>query len=744
MTATSSDTAPAEGPAPPRGHRGWDVVLSLLAVFAVGVAQPFLDLLGRNAEFLVAHDVSRIGVVLLGLGVTFVPPLAAALVVLGVRRASAAGGVLVHAGFLALFTAVAVLIAVRIGGAGSALPGLVVLMVAVGVGVGAALLYQRSAALRRIARVAAIAAPVVVGLFLLATPARGIALPTEQQAVDVVAGDTLPPVVFVIFDELPVASLLDRSGEIDPALFPAFAGLAGDATFFRNTTTVHPTTVDAVPAALSGTYAKPSSLPVAGDFPTNLLALLQGSHTVRAAEPLSDLCTTMCRTFGSDASEGSVGELVHDLEVVAAHLVVPEAFAERLPAVDAAWRGFAPPATEGKRASAKPEAKAGKALDPAEKRAAVQARNRRQRAKLGARAPGPASPAGSFRRFLPNITPAPDPTVHFLHTLLPHRPWLYLPDGRRHTTRELHDRRGEPASDGRVWVDQPWPVAQAHQLHLLQIQFTDRLLGRLISRLKDQGLYDRAVIVVTADHGVSMIPGTSGRDLEAGSFGQLGSVPLLIKAPGQQQPEVNDRPLETVDILPTILDLMDVEPPAGLDGRSAFTPGPDRTERVAYAPDGTPWAFKVEQQPWAPAVEEKYRLFAAADGSLQPFQLAPDGTRELLGTSVEEAATGAAAAGLGVELDTPGAFDAVDLTAEAIPAAIRGVVHGVEEGSRPLTVAVAVNGTIGAVTRAELGDGTPGGFRAVIPPDLLRDGRNTVQFFAVGADGALSEISLSP
>ena len=744
MTATPQDPAPREAAGPRRGIRGWDVVLSLLAVFAVGVAQPFLDLLGRNAEFLVAHDVGRAGVVLLGLGVTFVPPLAAAVVVLALGRASLPGGATVHAGFLALFTAVAVLIAVRIGGAGRALPGLVVLLIAVAIGLGAALAYQRSAALRRISRVAAVAAPVVVGLFLFATPAKGIVSPTELQVAEAVSGTTLPPVVFVVFDEFPVASLLDRQGRIDSNLYPAFAELAEDATFFRNTTTVHPTTVDAVPAALSGTYAKPSSLPVAGDFPTNLLALLQQTHTVRASEPLSDLCTTTCRTYGGDASRGSAAELVKDLQVVVSHLVVPEAFAAKLPAVDAGWRGFAAPEGTKDGPSVPSEAGTDGLMDPAEKRAAVQARNRRKRAELGATGPRPSGPAEAFRQFLPHITPDPEPTLHFIHTLMPHRPWLYLPDGRRHTSRALHDQRREPAFNGRSWIEQPWPVSQAYQVHLLQVQYTDKLVGRLIKRLKNVGMYERSLVVLTADHGISMSPGTSARDLEADTFGALGSVPLLIKGPHQKQGDVIDRPLESVDILPTILELMKVEPPPGLDGQSGFAQGPERTERHSYAPDGTPWTFPAEPKPWQEVVDRKYEIFGSADGTLQPFRLAPAGTRDLIGAATDERALGSAPVGLRVTLDTPRAYDNVDLAADDIPAAIRGVVKGVREDADPLTLAISVNGTIAAVTRAELGNGTVGGFRAILPPSTLRDGRNRVEVLVVGQDGTLASLPKGP
>ena len=58
---------------------------------------------------------------------------------------------------------------------------------------------------------------------------------------------TRRPVLLVVLDELPLASLLDEGDRIDPEQFPNLARLAEDATWYRNTTGVSPTTPEAVP-----------------------------------------------------------------------------------------------------------------------------------------------------------------------------------------------------------------------------------------------------------------------------------------------------------------------------------------------------------------------------------------------------------------------------------------------------------------------------------------------------------------
>ncbi len=58
----------------------------------------------------------------------------------------------------------------------------------------------------------------------------------------------------VVFDEFSIESLLDGSGRVDASLYPELRELAGDATWYRNETTVAPYTEAAVPAILTGEF----------------------------------------------------------------------------------------------------------------------------------------------------------------------------------------------------------------------------------------------------------------------------------------------------------------------------------------------------------------------------------------------------------------------------------------------------------------------------------------------------------
>ncbi len=101
----------------------------------------------------------------------------------------------------------------------------------------------------------------------------------------------------------------------------------------------------------------------------------------------------------------------------------------------------------------------------------------------------------------------------------------------------------------------------------------DHHIGRVVSYLKEQGLYDNTLIVVTSDHGDNL-----------GDHWQVGKntyhdttfyVPLIIRSPGEAydgpRGHVVDAFTENVDVMPTILDLIGCEVPVQCDGH-ALTP----------------------------------------------------------------------------------------------------------------------------------------------------------------------------
>src|ERR671920_2488451 len=52
---------------------------------------------------------------------------------------------------------------------------------------------------------------------------------------------------------------------------------------------------------------------------------------------------------------------------------------------------------------------------------------------------------------------------------------------------------------------------------------------------------------------------------------EIAPIPVLIKAPGQTKPRIDDAWVETIDILPTIFDILNLDPRVKMDGKSAFS-----------------------------------------------------------------------------------------------------------------------------------------------------------------------------
>lgn len=99
------------------------------------------------------------------------------------------------------------------------------------------------------------------------------------------------------------------------------------------------------------------------------------------------------------------------------------------------------------------------------------------------------------------------------------------------------------------------------------IAYFDSQLGELFSELKKRGLYDDALIIFISDHGEEF--NEHGEFIHNQTYEENIRIPLLIKFPGNKYSGkmVND-PVETVDIMPTILDYLGIAPDSYLQGRS--------------------------------------------------------------------------------------------------------------------------------------------------------------------------------
>jgi hypothetical protein len=554
--------------------------LHLFVLCSFAVAQPLFNLLGRNGEFFGARGSTRWEVVLFALSLVLVPP--ALLLAVEAATPRRVRGY-VHAVFVAGLVGLLVLQGIRATGA----PGWALAAAAGAAGAVAAALYVRAPVARLVVTALAPAPLLFLALFLLDSNASRLTLSGTPSAYAASASPQAP-LVMVVFDELPTNSLLDTQGRVDPVRFPHFAALQRSSTWFANESVVSEGTLQGVPALLTGLYPRAGELPVYHDHPRNLFTLLGSDAHLHVFETETHLCPPkLCHT--SSGSLGSrMGSLYADTSVVYLHELLPDDLARGIPSVSSGWQDF------------------------------------------WQNGSGEADPERRFQRFLPTLRPTRGPALWYLHFLLPHSPWRFLPSGRR------YEIRPSPGWSGaEVWNGNQAAVDQYWQRHLFQLGFADRLLGKLVARLRAIGLYDRSLLVVTADEGLSFRAGQKRRPASTANLQDIAYVPLLVKLPHQRQSHIARRPTQSVDVLPTIASSLGVKLPWRVDGQNLFSPS-HRERFVVLAKDHgkrfvVPAAKLAALR--AAALRRQLALFGSGEPLSTLFAVGPD--RALLGRPFE-------------------------------------------------------------------------------------------------------------
>src|SRR5215210_3958468 len=476
----------------------------LLAASGFALAQPLFDLLGKNAEFFAVRGSTPREIVLFALVVTFGPALALlALELLAAAVSTLAARVLHHVflAFLGAVFGVQALKRVNVNGTAVLIAGAVL------IGVALAVAAWRLRPARSFLTVLSAAPLLFLALFLLDSPVSKLVVSSGAAQAAAIRIRATTPVVFLLFDEFPVIDLQQRDGTIDAQRFPNFATLAAGSTWFRNTTTLSASTTVAVPAILSGEKPKKGALPTFHDHPNNLFTLLGPRYRMVVTESQTRLCPQrFCKRKNAD-TRSRLSSLYSDVRVVYLHVIAPPALEDRLPVIDESWGDFgsSTPETLGETDAAAPP--------KVDLRTFYLGRVR------------------DFNRFVGALARPRNgpPTLYFLHVLLPHTPWLYFPDGRVRAVATPN----APGRNGELWLNRQLAV-QAWQRHLLQVGYTDRLLGRFLRRLHATGLWDKALVVVTADHGVSFRGGDLRRRPTKTNLAELAFTPLFMKLPGEK------------------------------------------------------------------------------------------------------------------------------------------------------------------------------------------------------------------
>jgi hypothetical protein len=666
-------------------------LLVLLGFTGFAITQPLLDVLGANPTVFTFNDVGGLSLIWIAVGIAVVPALALWLIGRLVTRLDADAGLVVHVVTVSGLAGLAVLQVLKWG---LDLTQPVLLLIgAGGVAVAFGLVYRRYEAIAEWARYTAALPVIAVALFLGASASSDL-LRGPQAVAASAGGEDLPPVVFVLLDELPTKTLLNGEDEIDRLRYPRLAEFAGDATWYRNFTTVAPFSNQAIPAILTGSDPEIVD-PLWTEYPDNLFSLLAPTHDLAVFESFTKLCGLDACSEGppgsSVAASPRYGELLSsafDVWTDRIALGAPEPprfddFEELAPVpsnlqIDSSPLPFAPTVDD------------------------LQVRPERH------------------REFLEALQPSDAPALYFLHLVLPHAPFRFYPDGSIYDTVLGGEKGSYPNTPDN---SRPWPAAVNEQRHILQTRYTDALVGDVMNRLKETGIYDEALVVVAADHGASFEPNTMFRTISDDSIDSIAYAPLLIKAPGQSTGVIDDSNLMGIDVLPTLADLLEIETPfatGGAPAGSAALEDRGSTKRF-YDLSGSVEAgislariFEFDGEAEFPSAADRW-IPPSVDGDY-PLAglLRPLGFDDLVGRSLDEVTTGPPAGEVSVQ----------NLAAYESPKGPtrKGWVQGtVRDAADDAIVIVEVNGEIVSASRLYDGDGSSGNFAAMLPRGVLRE-----------------------
>ncbi len=526
------------------------------------------------------------------------------------------------------------------------------------------------------------------------------------------------PVVMVVFDCFCGVSVMDQNRQIDAHRFPHFAELAATSNWYRNCTSVHPRTRRALPAILSGNLPPGDRDATVEQYPQNLFTLLNASDNceLTSFEPFTSLCPADKLRDRVKPNPWTQWIMVtHVLGAVLLHDLVPADVNIDTPRVPRIWFGLE------------------HALGA----------DRQQRQGV-IRYSWDVGRENQFRHFLDCIRSTDQPNFWFGHFALPHFPWVYLPTG--HLYRLDHEFQQVWGTEGQLseeWADDELVVLQAHQQYLLQLGYTDKLLGELMDRLRQTGQFDRCLLIVMADHGVSFRPAMHGRLPTAKNLADIMSVPLFIKLPGQESGDVVDLNVEITDVLPSILDVLKLEPPISVRGQSVLAA--DFAERPKKVFTDDEHVFEVDG-----AFESRYDVlvellakFGTGADPMRIFKIGPHS--ELLGRRLDEVNLSGNSS---IQIRPVNFSAGVDYdSSRPVPTQLEAKIEPEASAARTVRFAIAVNDTIWGTTQTYSVSYLQNFWRVMLPESAFRNGNNEIRIFQIedSSDGiTLAECSVGP
>ena len=118
--------------------------------------------------------------------------------------------------------------------------------------------------------------------------------------------------------------------------------------------------------------------------------------------------------------------------------------------------------------------------------------------------------------------------------------------------------------------------------------FVDAQIGRLLDALEENDLVENTIVIFWSDHGYFL--GEKGLWYKRKAFERSARMPLIISAPGFTGGTKSKKPVELLDLYPTLADLCGLKPPSTLEGRSL--------KPLLLDPDDEKWKKPAVTQVW--------------------------------------------------------------------------------------------------------------------------------------------------
>jgi hypothetical protein len=221
-----------------------------------------------------------------------------------------------------------------------------------------------------------------------------------------------------------------------------------------------------------------------------------------------------------------------------------------------------------------------------------------------------------------------------------------------------------------------------YQLHSMQVGAADSLVSEMLDHLRSLPSWDDTLIVVTSDHGTNLTSPDMGRmRITDANREEAYRVPLFVKLPGQTEGEISDVSAQTIDVLPTIVDALDIETDWEFDGHSLLD-GSEATIEPKVSED-VDAVFDIARR--------RAETFRYGDDWVALAAVGEHG--DLVGRDVTEFALGPVS-DYSVTIDQADQFASLPTADGEMPFAMSGRVEGPSE---PPELLVAINGRLAGV-----------------------------------------------